>query len=430
MFAPAVEKATARAASIARPRPMAAAPRLGTGAVGRAQLLQRAIGNQAILRLLAQRANSPESVLGAPERTNPLERRFGASGPPQSASTHARLAIGPAEGPLEHEADRVADQVMRMPDAVLSLSAAPAQISRKCDACEALEKLQDKKPEGLQTAAGEAPDLVHEVLRSAGQPLDAATRGFFEPRFGRRLAHIRVHTDDLAAASARTIGARAYTHGSHIVFASGRYETGTPTGRHLLAHELAHTAQQGAANVLQRAVCANYNESSKALCEQQKCVTLDGADGTCKKTGLHVCACFPARMWREMFPTWLLVLLGAAVLAAIAICFATGVCEFAAVVAGLGAAAAAAVMAIMKAAGIRDSGASPVAALDASNGSGYTESTTPSPQQSDDSQQAVASHNAWTDNSQHAGASNQDNGWTGNSQPAAASGSSWAEQEA
>ena len=70
------------------------------------------------------------------------------------------------------------------------------------------------------------------------------------------------------------------------------------------------------------------------------------------KTSLHVCECFPEKMWR-MMPDWLLALLGAAVLAAIAVCFATGVCEFAAVVAGLGALTAAAVIAILKQPGSR-----------------------------------------------------------------------------
>jgi hypothetical protein len=85
---------------------------------------------------------------------------------------------------------------------------------------------------------------VNEVLRSPGEPLDATTRAFFEPRFGHDFSNVRVHADSHAAASARAVGAAAYTIGSNIVFASGRYAPNTSTGRFLLAHELTHVVQQ------------------------------------------------------------------------------------------------------------------------------------------------------------------------------------------
>lgn len=292
-----------------------------------------------------------------PNRVHPVDTAL----PPADAK-QAKLVIGRISDPLEHEADRVADQVMRMPGpAFVAISAGSAQISRKCALCEAEEEEKEevqRKPAASEDAVGEVPAIVHEVLRSPGQPLDSVTRTFFEPRFGRTLSHIRVHTDTAAAASARAIGARAYTRGAHIVFAGGSYQTATSTGRHLLAHELAHTAQQehGASSFVQRAECSDYNESTAAKCAEHTCTTRDGARGVCKKTSTKVCMCGPARMWR-MMPDWLLALLGAAALAAIVVCFATGVCEFAAAVAGLGALAAAAVIAILKAAGIKDSGA-------------------------------------------------------------------------
>jgi hypothetical protein len=65
-----------------------------------------------------------------------------------------------------------------------------------------------------------------------------------EPRFGADFGHVRVHTDDRAAASARAVAARAYTVGSHLVFGDGTYSPGTTSGRRLLAHELAHVVQQ------------------------------------------------------------------------------------------------------------------------------------------------------------------------------------------
>jgi hypothetical protein len=296
----------------------------------------------------------------SPDRASRV-RLVSAASPPTNAK-QAKLVIGKISDPLEREADRVADQVMRMPGpAFVAVSAGSAQISRKCAVCEAKEEEEEKvqrKPAVSEDAVGEAPAIVDEVLRSPGQPLDSVTRAFFEPRFGRTLSHIRVHTDAAAAASARAIGARAYTRGAHIVFAGGSYQTATSMGRHLLAHELAHTAQQehGASAFVQRAECSDYNASTAAECNKHTCITKDGARGKCKKTGLEICMCGPARMWRVM-PDWLLGLLGAAALAAIVVCFVTGACQFAAAVAGLGALAAAAVIAILKTAGIKDSGA-------------------------------------------------------------------------
>jgi hypothetical protein len=58
------------------------------------------------------------------------------------------------------------------------------------------------------------------------------------------LSAVRVHTDPVAASSAEQIGARAYSLGSHVVFAPGQYAPSTSAGRHVLTHELAHVAQQ------------------------------------------------------------------------------------------------------------------------------------------------------------------------------------------
>ncbi len=89
-----------------------------------------------------------------------------------------------------------------------------------------------------------APAVVHEGLRSPGQPLDADTRAFFEPRFGRDFSHVRLHSDAKAAESARELNARAYSVGQDIVFGAGQYATNNREARGLLAHELIHTIQQ------------------------------------------------------------------------------------------------------------------------------------------------------------------------------------------
>lgn len=93
------------------------------------------------------------------------------------------------------------------------------------------------------------PLIVHEVLRSPGQPLDMETRAFMEPRFGHDFSHVRVHTDAPAARSARAINAMAYTVGEHVVFEGSHYAPRSISGRRLLAHELTHVLQQGQGNL-------------------------------------------------------------------------------------------------------------------------------------------------------------------------------------
>jgi hypothetical protein len=78
-------------------------------------------------------------------------------------------------------------------------------------------------------------------------PLDPATRAYMDPRFGHDFSRVRVHTDSLAAESARAVDALAYTVGTDVVFAAGRYAPHTDPGRELLAHELTHVRQQAGA---------------------------------------------------------------------------------------------------------------------------------------------------------------------------------------
>ena len=146
-------------------------------------------------------------------------------GPPASApAVPAQSAPGAAGDPLEREAGRAADEAMR-----------PALGSAQAIA---------RPPAGAAGTGG-----------SSGFALDAEARRFFEPRLGHNFAGVRIHADAGADASARALHARAYTLGEDIVFARGCYAPGTPQGRALLAHELAHVAQQsrGLGRGIQRA---------------------------------------------------------------------------------------------------------------------------------------------------------------------------------
>lgn len=87
------------------------------------------------------------------------------------------------------------------------------------------------------------------VGKGGGVPLDTAVRSHMESRLGHDFGDVRVHTDDGAAASAKSVGAQAYTVGNDVVFGSGRYDPGSAAGKKTLAHELTHVVQQKAGPV-------------------------------------------------------------------------------------------------------------------------------------------------------------------------------------
>lgn len=299
MFAPEIAKPQTKATEDSKTRlvphrSMVVGDRLGRDPLDQVRFLQRTIGNRATLRLLA-----PSSTLAETPRPGVMQ---------------AKLVVGHVNDPLEHEADRVAGQVMRMQSAGLSIGRAGRRLTRKCSACEEEARVMRTKsaapaagtlramtdnvstepsmqtynlisitsaPRGVRrecdacdddevstgcdacyndtetvpvqpklarhvgASGGEAPGIVDDVLRSPGRALDTGTRSFFEQRFGYDFGRVRVHTDSTAGQSAAAIGAHAYTSGSDIVFANGRFDPNSQAGRELLAHELTHVVQQG-----------------------------------------------------------------------------------------------------------------------------------------------------------------------------------------
>jgi hypothetical protein len=108
---------------------------------------------------------------------------------------------------------------------------------------------------------------------SAGSDLAREDRAFLEPRFGYDFGGVRIHSDDRAARAADTLGARAFTVGSDIVFGGGQYRPRTQAGRALLAHELSHVVQQAgappdAAPLVQRAA---FRDECPDLGRQEDC---------------------------------------------------------------------------------------------------------------------------------------------------------------
>lgn len=94
------------------------------------------------------------------------------------------------------------------------------------------------------TARSGFPAGVTAALQSPGEPLGSGLGRQMGRQFGRDFSHVRVHTGDTAARSARELKAAAYAVGPRIVFAQGAYAPSTQRGQQLIAHELVHVVQQ------------------------------------------------------------------------------------------------------------------------------------------------------------------------------------------
>src|SRR5215471_1677094 len=117
-------------------------------------------------------------------------------------------------------------------------------LSGECDTCRSKRLSMARHASTEQARLSEVPSVVHDVLRSPGQPLDSKTLSFMKPRFGFDFSQVRVHADEKAAESARRLNALAYTVGRDVMFGTRQYAPETGTGQQLLAHELMHVVQQ------------------------------------------------------------------------------------------------------------------------------------------------------------------------------------------
>jgi hypothetical protein len=161
--------------------------------------------------------------------------------PPAYGASFVDLAAshGVPVAPIAWAASGADEPPAGLPVPARSFAAVPAFATPPPDDATVLRR----RALGSREQLGAIPPVVSDVLRSTGQPLDAVTRGFMELRFGRSLAHVRLHTGATAAAATRAVNAEAYTVGTHIVFGDNAYAPGTQEGRHLIAHEVAHTLE-------------------------------------------------------------------------------------------------------------------------------------------------------------------------------------------
>ncbi|MBO7743583.1 DUF4157 domain-containing protein [Paenibacillus sp. MWE-103] len=198
-----------------------------------------------------------------------------------------KLTVSQPGDPYEREADRVAEQVMRMPATntssdYTSVNRVPL-VQRKCAACESEEDVVlSRFPNGHVQAqpqlsgrydGSSATNLSSSMenrigsLEGGGSPLSRQSRSFFENRMGWDFGNVRVHTDAEAARTSQLLQARAFTVGGNIAFAPGEYQPATPEGDRLLAHELTHVIQQtkGSNRQVQRDFFDDVSESLSVI---------------------------------------------------------------------------------------------------------------------------------------------------------------------
>lgn len=199
----------------------------------------------------AQAANEPDYESLVARAVAAAQQQFGnRSGSPaddrrqSTAIMQSKLEVGGSGDIYEQEAEAVADKVMRMPAPTLQQTCAPcAAGGPPCPKCQDEGKgLVQRKAEPTSGTASISDGFLHDL--GSGPPLDPAARAFFEPRFRHNFSRVRVHTDAKSAESARAVNALAYTVGWDVVFGGGQYSPQGGSGRHLLAHELAHVVQQ------------------------------------------------------------------------------------------------------------------------------------------------------------------------------------------
>ncbi|MDH7460660.1 DUF4157 domain-containing protein [Chitinophagaceae bacterium 26-R-25] len=129
------------------------------------------------------------------------------------------------------------------------------------------KKLQTKSEAASTQTASSAIESSLSSSKGGGNPLPEGTRTEMENSFGSDFSNVRVHNDSTAVQMSKDLSAQAFTHGNDIYFNSGKYDPKSTAGKHLLAHELTHTIQQGGgvSRMLQRVPDPSQNNSSESI---------------------------------------------------------------------------------------------------------------------------------------------------------------------
>lgn len=173
-------------------------------------------------------------------------------------SVQTSLKVSSPSDSAEVEAVNIARRIVSMPAPAATVSgrvAAQGKVSPSIAPYSALfrsvkNKEEEKKVQRdangrPQTGANVQAEIT--AATSSGKPLPLSVRQYMEPRFNANFSKVRIHTDDRAAKLNNTVSAKAFAYGNNIFFGKNRFQPETQEGKELIAHELTHTIQQGAA---------------------------------------------------------------------------------------------------------------------------------------------------------------------------------------
>ncbi|HEX4707781.1 MAG TPA: DUF4157 domain-containing protein [Candidatus Udaeobacter sp.] len=212
--------------------------------------LQRTIRNQAVQRSL--HANAEGLELGSDTPATPrFTHDFSRIPvyPKTPVKPQAKLTVSTPGDLCEQEADAIADRVTRISDDQASPSK-HHQSPTKPMSVRLAPSVQTKSESGAAVGGAVSKKIFASLGR--GNDMEPNTQAFMHRRFGTDFSNVRIHADADAAHMNRELGAYAFTVGRDIYFGSGQYAPGTNPGRHLLAHELTHTIQQGHSTAMQQ----------------------------------------------------------------------------------------------------------------------------------------------------------------------------------
>ncbi len=155
-----------------------------------------------------------------------------------------KYAIGESGDKYEREADKVSDHIMKMQGLM------PYGESTIKESIQKKSKPQCRKGGWRTHVNDKVPDIVNNVVNSAGESINSELRSFMAPRFGYDFSNVKIHNDAKAHEAADAVNARAFTVGRNVVFGNGQYSPKSEAGRKLISHELTHLVQQGGASRL------------------------------------------------------------------------------------------------------------------------------------------------------------------------------------
>jgi hypothetical protein len=212
-----------------------------------------AVERRPVVRNVVQRS---AAAVATPTPARALQNRVGNRAVQAVVAPSIQMAaaarVSKPTDAAEMEAEAVARHVGRM--------------SQPAPAAAASTPRQTSKSESIVQREAAAPPrtTAAEVSVTGGSPLSPAVRDFMEPRFGANFQHVRVHTGADAAHQSAQLGANAFAYGNNVFFGKDKFQPQTAKGKELIAHELTHTIQQGAASqktVVHRSAIVSASEA-------------------------------------------------------------------------------------------------------------------------------------------------------------------------